>query len=61
MTTNDGCDASTNRLNCCHAPSCDAPLHEMAQNNRLVIDDGGGNVRNDPFAPGTNRPARTTR
>jgi hypothetical protein len=61
MATNDGCDLSTNSLNFCHTPSCSAPLQEIAQNRRLVIDDGGGSVRNEPFAPRTKRPARTTR
>jgi hypothetical protein len=61
MTTNDGCDLSTNSLNFRHAPSCSAPLHEIAQNRRLVIEEGGGSVLNDPFAPATKRPARVTR
>ena len=41
-------------------PSSAASLHEMAQNSSGVIEDGGGSVRNDPSAPTTKRPRRTT-
>ena len=53
--------SSTKVGECSQAPSFSAPLHEIAQNSRLVIDAGGGIVRNEPLRAGNEAARRAGR